>query len=118
MSRFPLDKYKYYFATDVNGMPYKVYAVSSYAGRSVKGGAKCNPRDGFNEEAGKRLAALRCNKKVAERRMARAAARLKEAEDWLRKAEKSVEKYREYYSDAVDLLAEAKNELEDCLEEM
>ena len=111
MSRFPLDKYKYYFATDVNGMPYKVYAVSSYAGRSVRGGAKCDPRDGFNEEAGKRLAALRCNKKVAERRMARAAARLKEAE-------KSVEKYREYYSDAVDLLAEAKNELEDCLEEM
>lgn len=50
--------------------------------------------------------------------MARAAARLKEAEDWLRKAEKSVEKYREYYSDAVDLLAEAKNELEDCLEKM
>ena len=118
MSRFPLDKYKYYFATNTNGMPYKVYAVSSYAGRSVKGGAKCDPRDEFNEETGKHLAALRCNKKVAERRMARAAARLKEAEDWLRKAEKSVEKYREYYSDAVDLLAEAKNELEDCLEKM
>lgn len=118
MSRFPLDKYKYYFATDVNGMPYKVYAVSSYAGRSVKGGAKCDPRDEFNEESGKHLAALRCNKKVAERRMARAAARLEEAEDWLRRAEKSVEKYREYYGDAADLLAEAKNELEDYLEEM
>ena len=46
----------------------KVVAVSSFAGQTVKGVAKCNPNDEFNLECGKKLAAARCNVKVANKR--------------------------------------------------
>ena len=41
-----------------------VIAVSSYAGKRVKGIAKLNPGDVFNLEYGKRLAQYRCDIKV------------------------------------------------------
>ena len=41
-----------------------VIAVSSYAGKRVKGIAKLNPGDTFNLEYGKRLAQYRCDIKV------------------------------------------------------
>jgi len=54
----------------------KVIAVSTYAGKTVRGVAICAPGDDFDLEFGKRLAAARCNEKVAEKRYNRANAKL------------------------------------------
>jgi hypothetical protein len=51
-----------------------VVALSSFAGRTVVGVAKCSPEDTFDVDAGKKLAAARCALKVAEKRMKRAEA--------------------------------------------
>ena len=51
----------------------KVIAVSSFAGQTVRGVAKCAPNDEFDLEYGKRLAAARCVVKIASKRMNRAA---------------------------------------------
>lgn len=51
-----------------------IVALSSFAGRTVVGVAKCSPEDTFDIEAGKKLAAARCALKVAEKRMKRAEA--------------------------------------------
>ena len=65
--KFPLERYKFF----VNGKK-EVVAMSTYAGRYVKGIAKCSPEDEFDVEFGKRLAAARCNLKVAQKREANA----------------------------------------------
>lgn len=56
-----------------------IVAVSRYAGKTVRGIAKCHPNDEFNEKFGIDLAVARCNLKVAEKRMARANKRVMEA---------------------------------------
>ena len=72
MFDYPIDKYQFYLARKINGDPYRVVAVSTYEGRTVRGVAKCDPRDEFNIEKGKMLAAARCNAKVAQKRAKRA----------------------------------------------
>lgn len=58
---------KYDYHIDVDGK--KVVCVTHYAGRAVRGIAKCNSeQDEFDIEIGKELARLRCKAKVAERR--------------------------------------------------
>lgn len=46
-----------------------IVAMSTFAGRTVAGVARCADSDTFDIEAGKRLAAARCNLKIAEKRM-------------------------------------------------
>lgn len=57
----------------------KVIAVSSFAGQTVRGVAKCAPNDEFDLEYGKRLAAARCVAKIANKRMNRAEDKVNEA---------------------------------------
>lgn len=57
----------------------KVIAVSTFAGKTVRGVAKCHPNDSFDEEFGKKLAVARCNLKVAQKRQARADCKVREA---------------------------------------
>lgn len=45
-----------------------VICVSHYAGKTVKGIARCAPDDVYDENFGKALAQLRCDIKVAEKR--------------------------------------------------
>ena len=59
---FPLEKYTYI----VRGNTIK--ALQTYAGRVYAGVAKCAPQDTFDFEKGKRLAAARCNLKIAKAR--------------------------------------------------
>lgn len=66
MKKFSPDKYRYI----VNGNT--VIAISTYAGKTVKGVAKCDPEDTFDLEKGKKLAAARCNEKVCRKRLRRA----------------------------------------------
>ena len=64
-----LDMTKYSFYTDGKT---KVVAVSTYAGKVVRGVAKCDANDTFSLKKGKELAAARCNEKIAKKRLARA----------------------------------------------
>lgn len=64
-----LNMTKYNFYTDGKT---KVVAVSTYAGKVVRGVAKCDVNDTFSLEKGKELAAARCNEKIAKKRLARA----------------------------------------------
>lgn len=45
-----------------------IIAVSTYAGHTVRGKAKCHPADSYDEELGKQIAANRCNVKIANKR--------------------------------------------------
>lgn len=103
---YPLNRYRYY-----KGKNNKIVAVSSYAGRTVKGIAKCDPRDKYDEESGKKLAALRCNLKVARLREARAKEMVIEAQKQLTAAQAHYEKMSKYFTDAHMKKAIAKNDL-------
>ena len=109
--KYSLDKYKFYqFKNDKGGLT--VSAVSSYAGRTVKGYAKCDPRDDFDVEQGKELAAARCNVKIANKRVARASRKYLEAAQAVTEATAYFEKMKQYYMDAVDQADEAGAELQ------
>jgi hypothetical protein len=112
------DMSKYTFVEHISKTGSKqITAISSYAGKTVKGVAKCDPSDEYVVGDGMTLAAARCNEKVAKKRVARAKACLEEAEAYLAKAQRLVNDMKDYYTDAVDKLAEAENEIHDILEE-
>ena len=46
---FPIDKYKFAYRTDKDGIKY-VIAISTYAGKTVKGIAVCSPEDEYDED--------------------------------------------------------------------
>ena len=112
--KFPIEKYNFYI-DEKNEM---VIAVSSYAGRTVKGKAKCDPRDEFDLEKGKKLAAARCNAKVAKKRSSHACNRLKDAERILHDAYKYYGKMCTYASDACNELEKSEKELNKLLGEL
>ena len=100
--------------------PTKVIALSSFAGRTVRGVAKCHPGDSFDEEFGKRLAAARCNKKIAEKRYARAQSEYdrmcKELTAFREKAHKTCDYLKDAYErnkDAAQLVEDIRRELGD-----
>lgn len=85
----------------------KVVAYSSYAGQSVRGVAKCAPDDEFDVEFGKKLAAARCNVKVARKRLKRALEMRDVAWQEYLKAEDRLLKEEDYVDDANSALTEA-----------
>ena len=93
-----------------------VIAVSTYAGKTVKGIAKCDPRDTFDMDKGVEIAEARCAKKVAHKRLARAKKKYTEAEQKLRDAETYLHKMSDYISDATEALEKAENALDSILE--
>ena len=105
-------KYKFYD----NGN--KVIAVSSYAGRPVRGIAKCDPRDFFDKEKGMRLAEARCNLKVAEKRAARSEDQYEAAIVAVRQAERRLDNMKDYFDESHAKLAMAKAHLEGILSTM
>ena len=93
----------------------KVVAYSSYAGQSVRGVAKCAPDDEFDVEFGKKLAAARCDVKVARRRLKRAQTRRNIAWDNYISAEEALMKEEDYIDDANYALAESEIYLESII---
>ena len=59
MKSYPIDKYRFYDAGN------KIIAVSTYAGKQVRGVAICHPDDKFDIETGKKIAAARCNFRIS-----------------------------------------------------
>lgn len=85
----------------------KVVAISTYAGKTVRGIAKCDPRDDFSDSFGEELATARCNAKVSVRRVKNAQKRLAEAAKALEAAQKQYDRMSAYYNDAIKLHTEA-----------
>ena len=74
----------------------KVIALSTYAGKTVRGVAKCAPGDEFDVERGKDLATARCAYKIALKRQKRARMKCDEALDILSEAEAFYKQMRDY----------------------
>lgn len=98
---YPIDKYnfKHYETTNKDGTKTQVIvALSTYAGRTVKGVAKCMEGDEFSLEKGKELAASRCNLKVLGKRLDSLSEKLCKAEEVLASDQKNLEELREYFN--------------------
>lgn len=109
MTNYPIDKYRFYFAGN------KIIAVSSYAGRQVRGVAICHPDDKFDVETGKKIAAARCNHKIAEKRYARAQAKFAAAEKQVADAQKHLANMRDYMNDSFVAMNEAAQEYDQMI---
>ena len=101
-----MKKYKFY-SDGAN----KIIAVSSYAGRPVRGVAKCDPRDNFNQKKGEELAQARCNLKIALKRTKRANAEVDKAKAERDRAQARIDKMTAYLTDATHQRMQADNEL-------
>ena len=86
--------YRYYKAGD------KVIAVSTYAGKTVRGVAICSPDDAFDLEFGKKLAAARCNEKVAAKRYERANSKMNNLLNQENDLQDALHKAADYYHDS------------------
>lgn len=106
------------YVYDIFTAPNKVIAVSSYAGKTVRGVAKCAPNDDFDEDKGADLAMARCGLKIAEKREARAEKKYAEALRIYREAEAYKDKMEKYYNDAQEAVVDAENFLDAVLEDM
>ena len=78
----------------------KIIVVSHYAGKAVKGYAKCSPVDTFSYETGKDLATLRCDEKIAKKRIKRAQMRLAEAQEAFSAAQKQLLDMQSYLTES------------------
>jgi hypothetical protein len=78
-----------------------VVAMSTFAGKTVAGVARCDPRDEFNVNDGKKLAAARCSVKVAEKRMKRAELCYEIAVEAMKYWSERVAKMKHYKDDAI-----------------
>lgn len=107
MRTYTNDMYTYFVADKQK----KVVAVSTYAGKIVCGVAKCDPRDEFSVEDGKKLAAARCAVKIAKKRNANANAQKKRAYNELVEKQYRLQKMNDYVADSQAALNEANNEL-------
>lgn len=112
--KYSLDKYKFFIFKNEKGGT-TVSAISTYAGKTVKGVAKCDPRDEFDVEKGKKLAAARCGVKIANKRVARASRKYLEALEAVHEAEAHFIEMKQYYMDAVDQADDAAEELREIL---
>ena len=103
--KYSLDKYDYYRAGN------RVIAVSTYAGKAVRGVAKCDATDEFDWEKGKVLAAARCNLKIAKKRAKRAFCKVSQAYADYVEGANWYNKMVDYYNDSNEAVEEAAAEL-------
>ena len=78
----------------------RIVAVSSFAGKPVKGYADLHPKDEFDLEYGKALAAARCAEKIAAKRCKRAYNKVDEATAQFNAAMNHLQKMMQYEADA------------------
>ena len=112
MKNYPIEKYKFYDAGN------KIIAVSTYAGKQVRGVAICHPDDNFNLETGKQIAAARCNYRIATKRYERAQAKYAEAQEQLLYAQQHLDKMKEYMTDSFLAANEAAQQCDRIIKEM
>ena len=106
---YSIDKYRFHSSNN------KVVAISSYAGKTVRGIAKCDPEDTFSIEAGKAIASARCNEIIAEKRLKRAEKQYNEACENYLKAHNALNRMSRYFTDASNSLNSARKHTEEVL---
>lgn len=104
-------KYRYY----TNGKNV-VVAVASYAGRTVRGVAKCSDQDEFDLETGKKLAAARCAVKIARERVKYTKVQRDMWQDILAYNAVQYEKWDDRYDDALEIEKQAREIYDDMIE--
>lgn len=91
---------RYQIYVDDTKNPSRVFVISHFAGKPVRGISKCAPGDEFDLSLGVRLAKLRCDLKVAKLRQARATRRHTEAIANLEEAQNLMKEMARYLSDS------------------
>lgn len=99
MKNFPMDRYKFYTYKNKNG-EIVTLAISTFAGKPVKGVAICAIDDTYDVETGKRLAALRCAEKIATKRYLRSLEKVRDAEEYMHDAQSYLYDMNKYNVDA------------------
>jgi len=111
-------RYKFYDYNDKDSDSHVVVCVSSYAGKPVKGRAKCSPMDEFDFNKGKELAQARCDAVIAEKRKKRAMSKVIDAYNAYTEASFYLEDMDRYAKDSVVACREAKEYLEELEKNM
>ena len=114
---YPLEKYQYITYTRQDGVK-EIVALSTYAGKVVRGVAKCDPNDEYNMGLGMELAAARCNAKIAKKRKAAAEKARKEAVIALNEAKARLADMEDYVTDSHCKQTEAQDYLNSLLAEI
>ena len=96
----------------------EVIAVSSFAGKTIKGIARCNPEDTFSFETGKKLAEARCNNKIALKKVQNTKLRLEEALKAYAEAQKHLNFMFGCHESATKYLQDTQNALDNLLREL
>ena len=104
-------KYRYY----TNGENI-VVAVASYAGRTIRGVAKCSDQDEFDLETGKKLAAARCAVKIARERVKYTKVQRDMWQDILAYNAVQYEKWDDRYDDALEIEKQAREIYDNMIE--
>ena len=94
-----------------------VVVVCRYAGRPIRGVAKCSPNDTFDLEKGTEIAKTRANLKVAKMRKKRALEKRREAESIAVKAWDDSREAHAYWMDARNQYKQLEKHLEEILRE-
>ena len=103
------EKYRFYCNSETKTIVCTIF----YKGKTIRGVAKCNPKDEFNEEAGKRLAYLRCKYKLMKTKFKRAKKAYNDAVIMAAKAENNLNKVTYFVNDVDYQLELVTNELAD-----
>ena len=116
--KYPISKYKIVKCKHPElGSP-EIVAISTYAGKWVKGKAICHSDDSYDEQKGTELAVARCAEKVAIKRRANAKSKVDFAAKQLLEAQDYLRRMQTYYDDACFEVDEAAAEVEAILAEM
>lgn len=96
----------------------KVIVVGSFAGKPVRGIAKCDPEDLFYAKIGEDLATARCENKIALKRVKHAKERREAALKDFIEAKKSLADADTYYNKALEQEKKAQVDLTRALDEV
>lgn len=109
--KMKIGNYNYQIYTHDN----EVLAVSTYAGRYVKGKAKCDPKDEYSKEHGIKLAVARCDEKIAKKRVKAAFAEVQVLTEMLRDINSMLDDAEAFYMNAKKIEKTASDVLETVL---
>ena len=113
---YPIEKYQFKVYEQKNedgSVSTVVLAITKYAGKLVKGVAKCMSSDPFDLEMGKKLAAARCDFKVCQKRLNRARSKRHELSLQINALADKYQGACEYYNDALNAAIECGHTLND-----
>ena len=103
--------YNYVKYVDKNTGANVTICVSHFAGKPVRGVARCNPTDKYDEQYGEELARLRCDEKIAMKKINNARNKYNAVVDKMSELTNYMEKYLNYHRDSVNMLNDIQNQI-------